>query len=261
MANGANQPGLYAGTGAQWLQPVTAVLAESDASQLKNICLYAGCQRAVRLGGVATGERALETLCGSRPEVLVLDALIQNMGLFELLGELPRLHLERRPAILVTGSLRSQKIQERLLTLGVDFIMLKPYKLSELFKTIVMLGADLSTLSARRISEHLNWYLDALRADYSTNGVWYIVLAEQVLIPRRESCPINEVYRNIAEREHISPDAAATAIHRAIAHMWAAHSEQYLQMCAYLAFSGEKPLPNAEFLGRLAQMIRQELCL
>lgn len=243
--------------------PVKVLIVDKDNAQRHNICLYARYQQEVELcGAVASGRRALELLeAEAPPDVMVLDTLVQDMDLFSLMDRLGRLRLRRRPAVILTVSNPSQEVQQKLLTLGADFIILKPYRLEMLFRSITVLGAQAEELSARQVNHYINWYMEALRANFSFTGDTYIAAALREFVPAEGSFNAEEIYQRVGALEQVSEEGVRAAIHRAICRMQKQGSEQYSAMCRYYGRPPTRVLSNGEFLFRLIQMIRQELCL
>lgn len=243
--------------------PVTALIADSDPAQLHNIALYAQYQREVRLyGALSSGEAVLRALReGPCPDVLVVDAVLRGGDVFELLGTLSRLGLPRRPALLLTAGAFPAGLRQKFLTLGVDFTMLKPYRLESLFQAVVLLGARTGKIAQKQLNQHINWHMEALRANYRYKGDCYIAMALREFAAVERSVEAEEMYQRVAELEMVEKDSVKRAIQRSIQRMQAQGTEEYRAICRYCGCAETQALPNADFLFRLLQMIRQELCM
>ncbi|MDD4850274.1 MAG: response regulator [Gemmiger sp.] len=242
-------------------EPVPTLFADAELGLRNTIRIYAASQADVEIRAtLATGRQVLAALqAGPCPEVLVLDALLQDMNLFDLLAEIGRMELKPHPAILVTAMRLSPQQQDRLLTAGCDSFILKPYSLNMLFAMVVNHAADSQAFTQRRVDRLLDWHLSALRADFSSKGVDYIRCVMQVLVPAGSAIPFNELYEQIAEGEAINCEGVVTAVRRTIKQLQSRQTEEYRDMCAYYGKHSEQGLTNAEFLSLLAQRVRQEL--
>lgn len=257
------------------LQPVTAILADYDVSQRNAVRLFAENQEQVALcGTMATGREVLSALHdGPCPEVLVLDVLLRDMNLYDLLEQIGRMNLKRRPAIILTAMQANLQQQSRLLAAGVDYIMYKPYELQVLFSTIVNFGVDLAAFEKRRTARQVEEVLYDMRADFSSKGVEYICRIEQLLVPEGALVSANEAYQTVADEvnaasrrrgrgkgtakeKELGAEGISTAVRRAIQQMGERQTDIFREMCAY---SGKSSLSNAEFLNLLALKIRQAL--
>jgi CheY-like chemotaxis protein len=241
--------------------PVRTLFADTDEEQIGNIRLYARYQHEVNLcGTVCRGNSVLDVLHGCViPDVLVLDDFLQNMNLLALLEEILRLKMKNRPVTIVTVNRYDSGMCDRLSSLGADSFLAKPYRLSDLFHTVVTLGTKSSLLTQRRLHEHINWYFNAMQADFSSCGTWYLRCAVEKTAACDSSYAINQIYDKIAAQEHVTSNAVATGIRRAIQQIQQMNTEQYCRICSYYGTRPGGMISNAEMIGRLAQLIRHEL--
>ena len=243
---------------------LTVVLADGDRGLREAVKLYASVRQEIRLrAAVATGAQVLDLLKeGQPPDVLIADACLPDMSIFELLSGLARLCLKDPPAVVVSMYATSETLCSKLLTAGADFFILKPYHLDSLFETAVYTACSTQTLQERRAYAHINWHLLALKAPASMEGTTYMrwILSELVL--RAPTATADELYRTVALREsHTTPNTISKAIGRAVQAIWKQNTQEYQQLCAYCGEGTEKPLANMRLLKSLALRIRWELWL
>ena len=258
IATNAGIAGAAAPAGAR---PVSALFADSDASQLNMIRLYGENQREVAVRGTATtGRQVLDLLQeGVCPEVLVLNSLLRDENIFDLLARIGGMTLPRHPVVMGTILKISPQQQDRLLTAGCDYLILKPYSLRYLFASVANHGQDTLAFTRRRIDRSLDWHLQSLCADYSCKGTEYIRSIEHILTQQNVTPSVTEAYQAVAEEYHLNCEGVVTAVRRAIRQIHLRQTEEYQKMYRYCGKTGNRELSNADFLFLLAQQIRQEL--
>jgi two-component system, OmpR family, response regulator len=86
-----------------------------------------------KLGGFevlscASGQAALEQAPGFRPDIILLDVMLPQMGGIELLRRLaPLIDLKQTPVVLLTGQSDDPADPDELLRLGVRKLLHKPF--------------------------------------------------------------------------------------------------------------------------------------
>lgn len=153
------------------VERVTALFADSDAAQRKMIRLYAETNDAIEASAIIdSGAEVLHILQGGlRPEVLVLDSVLSDTTIFPLLRSIRQQQIEYEPHIIVTLMPSAAPQIEKILTLGAECTIFKPYSLPELFDTVYQTAAS---------GPRLNRYLvhESVTAQLRTLGcykIWY----------------------------------------------------------------------------------------
>lgn len=150
------------------VERVTALFADSDAAQRKMIRLYAETNDAIEASAIIdSGAEVLHMLQGGlRPEVLVLDSVLSDTTIFPLLRSIRQQQIEYEPHIIVTLMPSAAPQIEKILTLGAECTIFKPYSLPELFDTVYQTAAS---------GPRLNRYLvhESVTAQLRTLGLWY----------------------------------------------------------------------------------------
>lgn len=241
---------------------LTALFADGDRGLREAVRLYASVQQDVHITEiVATGNELLSALCsGAKADVLIVDALLPDMSVFEFLSRLGRLRLKMPPAVIITLCTSSDVLRKKLLTAGADFFMLKPYRLTSLFETAIFLACDTSTLQQRRASSHINWHMEQLKAPPGMEGSAYMrrILAELV---RQEDATADELYRSLAIEVCTTPNTISKAVGRTVQAIWRQATPEYRALCEFYGEGLDRPLSNMKLIKGLAVRIRWELGL
>lgn len=242
---------------------ITAVFADSDRGQREAIKLYASAQTEVDvIAVVSDGKAVIEQLQRDlQVDVLVVDALLADMSIFELLSEISRLCLKDPPAIIVTMCTSSDVLRSKLLTYGTDFFILKPYRLPAVFEAAACIACDAPSVLERRARSHINWYLEVLHAPADADGTAYLRRMLFELVVHDELATADELCRILAEESRTTPNTISKSIGRAIREIWRQDTPEYRALCETFGENTDKPLSNMKLVKGLAGKIRWELNL
>ena len=241
---------------------ITAVFADADRGQREAIKLYASVQQEVEVAAVVSdGETVIELLRGLHPDVLVIDAILPGMSVFELLSAISRLCLKDPPAVIVTLCTPSDAMRSKLLTSGADFFILKPYRLPALFEAAAYVACDAPAVLERRARSHINWYLKELHAPANADGTAYLRRMLMELVLHDELATADGLCRSMAEASRTTPNTISKSIGRAIREIWRQCTPEYRSLCESFGESTDKPLSNMKLVKGLAGRIRWELNL
>lgn len=149
------------------VERVTALFADSDAAQRKMIRLYAETNDAIEASAIIdSGAEVLHMLQGGlRPEVLVLDSVLSDTTIFPLLRSIRQQQIEYEPHIIVTLMPSAAPQIEKILTLGAECTIFKPYSLPELFDTVYQTAA-----SGPRLNRYLVHESVTAQQPFGVNG-------------------------------------------------------------------------------------------
>ena len=156
---------------------VVAVFVTEARMERDCIRLYARTHPEVRAAAVLSGGQELlqHLRCGLTPQVLVLDVLLTDMGILTLMEEIHGLHLDPEPTILLTVPVPEQTAARRAMQIFGDCqILLKPYRLKELFDQVYLLGAGADQYRLYRARGFCRRCLQQMRADPAMSGCDYL---------------------------------------------------------------------------------------
>ena len=244
------------------LEKICALFADGDKGQCSAIRLYGISQQEIEVSAVlGSGDAVLEVLRGGLcPDVLVLDSMLRQPGIIELLRQISLIPMRRSPHILLTCFELPERETKKLLTLGVEHIILKPYSMQELFSTTFCWGSSEGNFMVYRVREQVYRLLTALQISRGTYAVNYLekLLCYEVLQEKRHTA--EEIYALVAQSETITPAGVAKAVRRLSIAMQQAGSETYRQMCIENGKPADAKLTNNELIRTLAEKIRRAMC-
>lgn len=179
------------------VERVTALFADSDAAQRKMIRLYAETNDAIEASAIIdSGAEVLHMLQGGlRPEVLVLDSVLSDTTIFPLLRSIRQQQIEYEPHIIVTLMPSAAPQIEKILTLGAECTIFKPYSLPELY------------------------------------GINYLQEAVYIAVCDRQACSLGELCTKAGEPFGVNGPAVRSALERLNARLYKSNTPAYQMLC------------------------------
>ncbi len=101
------------------------------------------------------GRAVLDSLKQFTPDVVLMDAFLQQFDALGVLKEIKNLQLDKRPVMMVMSSIDNAKFEQELMNAGADYCFLKPFDIE---------------LMAQRVRQMVKWHKDdknELILDYS----------------------------------------------------------------------------------------------
>lgn len=236
---------------------VTAARMERDC-----IRLYAQTHPEIRAAAVlSTGQELLCQLrCGLHPQVLVLDVLLTDMGILSLIEEIHALRLEPSPILLLTVPVPEQTAARRAMeAFGDCEILLKPYRLRELFDQIYLLGAGADQYRLHRIRSCCRRYLQKMRADPAMSGCDYLEQMLLYAVTAERPLTVAALYELVARDNDTQEGSVAAAIIRLSQKMQRQNTALYRELCRRCGLPEDSTLPNGKLLKGMLEMLRQEI--
>lgn len=201
--------------------------------------------------------RALEE--GARPDALILNLCLLDMDALELLNRLQALPAAGWLKVLVTSGGRNQAVHERLLSLGADYYMIKPYRMERLFDRLRLLcqgGLDRPLRLEDAVDQRLRQF-----------GIWpgddqgYLRRALcRIITARRPLRMVEDVYSAVAREAGVSLGAVDAGLRRTLKEIEQIDTPEYRRL-AGLARGTHKKMTVGAFLNILGQQIQQEQAL
>ena len=123
------------------MEPVTVLLAESDALQRERITAWLEHQPDITVAGTAAdGAEAIVRLDELRPRVLITDLLLPQADGYQVMTHAGHMPVSDRPKIIVVTSLSRPDFVARAVSLGAAYFMARPVELPLLTQRIRELG-------------------------------------------------------------------------------------------------------------------------
>lgn len=216
------------------VERVTALFADSDAAQRKMIRLYAETNDAIEASAIIdSGAEVLHMLQGGlRPEVLVLDSVLSDTTIFPLLRSIRQQQIEYEPHIIVTLMPSAAPQIEKILTLGAECTIFKPYSLPELFDTVYQTAASGPRLNRYLVHESVTAQLRTLGCYKNlAYGINYLQEAVYIAVCDRQACSLGELCTKAGEPFGVNGPAVRSALERLNARLYKSNTPAYQMLC------------------------------
>lgn len=241
---------------------VVAAFVSTARMERDCIRLYAQTHPEVSAAAILPGGKELlqQLRGGLCPQVLVLDVLLNDMGILSLLEEIRALHLNPRPVLLLSVPVPERTAARRAMqAFGDCEVILKPYSLKELFDQIYLLGAGAEQYHLYRIRGCCRRYLQKMHADPAMSGCDYL---EQMLLYALASdrpMTVAALYQLVARDNNTQEGSVAAAVVRLSQKMHRQNTGLYRQLCVRCGLPEDAVLPNGKLLKGMWELLRQEV--
>jgi two-component system response regulator (stage 0 sporulation protein A) len=231
---------------------------------------YVATQPDFELVGVAhNGNEVLEALRETRPDVLVLDMVMPHLDGLGVLEALGQAELNPRPKVIMLTGFGQDAIMQKLVEMGADYYVLKPFALDVLANRIRQLvGAPTAAAAAAAPPAHGRNLEQEVRALLQEVGVpahikGYRYLRDAILLVTYRDDLLEgvtkELYPMIARQHETTPSRVERAIRHAIEVAWSRGSVATLaRLFGQTVSLGGKP-SNSEFIAMAADRLRAQL--
>lgn len=240
------------------VERVTALFADSDAAQRKMIRLYAETNDAIEASAIIdSGAEVLHMLQGGlRPEVLVLDSVLSDTTIFPLLRSIRQQQIEYEPHIIVTLMPSAAPQIEKILTLGAECTIFKPYSLPELFDTVYQTAASGPRLNRYLVHESVTAQLRTLGCYKNlAYGINYLQEAVYIAVCNRQACSLGELCTKAGEPFGVNGPAVRSALERLNARLYKSNTPAYQMLCERNGKTPQDRLTVSELLEEMKQRI------
>ncbi len=229
-------------------------------------------EKDLELVGVAhNGLEVLDLVERTHPDVVVLDIIMPHLdgvGVLERFGDLER---EGRPKVIILTAFGQEAITQRVVELGADYYILKPFDLEVLIQRIRQLGeqpAARPQSSARERHPQTNLEAEVTNIIHEL-GIpahikGYLYLREAILLVTERvellGGVTKELYPAVAQKFETTPSRVERAIRHAIEVAWSRGNIDAIHRFFGYTVDYERGKPtNSEFIAMVADRLRMEL--
>ena len=240
---------LLANSSEAYSQDLAAVLKQSD--------------RYAVVGTANDGLHAIELLRETKPEFLVVDTMLPQADGVAVLKAANA--LDKKPMCLVLADFMTEFVSNLLVTLGVQYVLLKPCTPRAVLERLDAMRDSLTPRSPYLRSREANIeamvtsMIHEIGVPAHIKGYQYV--REAIIIAVQDMEVINAVtkvlYPEVAKRFHTTPSRVERAIRHAIEVAWDRGDLETLQgYFGYTVNSAKGKPTNSEFIAMIADRIR-----
>ena len=224
----------------------------------------------IDLVGLAyNGEEILTVIHEKKPDIVVLDIIMPHL---DGIGVLERLSAsgEKRPKIIVLTALGQESVTQRVVELGADYYILKPFNMDVLISRIRQLAGVITSLrpaatqaiKARPIDVEVTSIIREIGIPAHIKGYQYLRDAIMMIVNEVEllGAVTKVLYPMIADKYTTTPSRVERAIRHAIEVAWSRGNMDMINRIFGYTVKLEKGKPtNSEFMAMIADKLRMEM--
>ncbi len=224
--------------------------------------------------GVAyNGREGLQQINALAPDAVILDIVMPHLDGIGVLEALNQKNIDEKPAIIVVTGYSNDAMNQRVLDLGINYLMLKPFELDSLGSRLRQLKSSPASRQPMAASPAMPAMAPARRSmDYEVTNIihqmgvpahikGYQYLRDAILLVISEvnllGAVTKELYPMIAEKYNTTPSRVERAIRHAIELAWDRGNVELMSRYFGYTINLEKGKPtNSEFIAMVADRLR-----
>ncbi len=222
------------------------------------------------LVGVAyNGEQILTIVEEKNPDVVILDIIMPHLDGIGVLERLNDMH-GKRPKVIMLTAFGQESITQRVVELGADYYILKPFNMDVLASRIRQLATTITmqrpvvaqAIKARPVDVEVTSIIRDIGIPAHIKGYQYLRDAIMMIIAEMEllGAVTKVLYPRIAEKYSTTPSRVERAIRHAIEVAWSRGNMDMINRLFGYTIKVEKGKPtNSEFMAMVADKLRLEM--
>lgn len=227
-------------------------------------------QADMELVGVAyDGEQILTIMEQENPDVVILDIIMPHL---DGIGVLEKMNGQggKRPKVIMLTAFGQEAITQRVVELGADYYVLKPFNMDVLASRIRQLATTITSqrpivaqaIKARPVDVEVTNIIREIGIPAHIKGYQYLRDAIMMIISEIEllGAVTKVLYPMIAEKYQTTPSRVERAIRHAIEVAWSRGNIDMINRLFGYTVKLEKGKPtNSEFMAMIADKLRMEM--
>lgn len=254
---------------------IKITIADDNEEFCKILKEYLDKQEDMKVIDIATdGQELLRKVKSNPPDVIILDIIMPHL---DGLGVLENLDLSSdQIKVIALSAVGQDKITQRVISLGADYYIVKPFDMDVLIERIRQLvkkapspkfkeksvTAAYKPLTKKDIKMEITNIIHEIGVPAHIKGYFYLREAIFLVIENVEllSAVTKELYPAIAEKFHTTPSRVERAIRHAIEVAWNRGCVDTINNLFGYTIHSEKGKPtNSEFIAMVADKLRMDL--
>lgn len=225
----------------------------------------------IELVGVAyNGEEIVKIVEEKRPDVIILDIIMPHLDGIGVLEHLNAMSI-KKPKVIMLTAFGQENITQRVVELGVDYYILKPFNMDVLTSRIRQLASTITSqrpvvaaqaIKARPMDVEVTNIIREIGIPAHIKGYQYLRDAIMMIISEMEllGAVTKVLYPMIAEKYSTTPSRVERAIRHAIEVAWNRGNMDMINRIFGYTIKLEKGKPtNSEFMAMIADKLRMEM--
>lgn len=227
-------------------------------------------QKDIEVVGVAHNGNDVLRLAGEKkPDIMILDIIMPHLDGIGVLERLNSMGLENRPKVIMLTAFGQENITQKIVELGADYYVLKPFDLNVLIARIRQMVNSTTPASPlmnqskiKNLDTEVTNIIHEIGVPAHIKG--YLYLREAILMVVEEiellGAVTKELYPLVAEKFGTTPSRVERAIRHAIEVAWNRGNVELINNLFGYTINLDKGKPtNSEFIAMIADKLRMEI--
>jgi two-component system response regulator (stage 0 sporulation protein A) len=248
--------------------PIKVLIADDNKEFCNLLKDYIDRQSDMELVGIAhNGVEVIELIPSRRPDIIILDIIMPHLDGIGVLEKMNGMGLTHRPKVIMLTAFGQENITQRVVELGADYYVLKPFDLNTLLERIRQLSYDSKPNSTftqpgvKSLEMEVTNLIHEIGVPAHIKG--YQFLREAIILVVKDmellSAVTKELYPSIARQFNTTSSRVERAIRHAIEVTWARGNLELINALFGYSINTERGKPtNSEFIAMVADKLRMQ---
>jgi len=254
------------------ISPIKVIIADDNREFCQLLKEYIDKQPDMKLVGTAyNGSEVVDMIPVKNPDVIILDIIMPHLDGIGVLEKMSSMRLTHRPKVIMLTAFGQETITQRVVELGADYYVLKPFDLDTLIERIRQLAGNPArpfsfdgSISAnpKSLDVVVTNIIHEIGIPAHIKGYQYLREAIMLVVNDMDllGAVTKELYPAIAERFDSTPSRVERAIRHAIEVAWARGNMELINTLFGYTVNTERGKPtNSEFIAMVADKLRIQL--
>lgn len=255
-------------------EEIKIVLVDDNKEFCELVKEYLDQQENMRVVGVAyNGLEGLEQIKEHQPDVVILDIIMPHLDGIGVLEELNRQNAVQSQKIIMLTAFGHEEVTQRVVELGANYYIMKPFDLEKLVDRIQQLMAPSQQVTTsfsgaalapkkKDISIRITEIMHQIGVPAHIKGYLYLREAIEMVTKEIEllGAITKELYPMVAKKFNTTPSRVERAIRHAIEVSWERGNTKAINNIFGHSVTTESGKPtNSQFIAKIADKLRMEL--
>lgn len=255
-------------------EEIKIVLVDDNKEFCELVKEYLDQQENMRVVGVAyNGLEGLEQIKEHQPDVVILDIIMPHLDGIGVLEELNRQNAVQNQKIIMLTAFGHEEVTQRVVELGANYYIMKPFDLEKLVDRIQQLMAPSQQVTTsfsgaalapkkKDISIRITEIMHQIGVPAHIKGYLYLREAIEMVTKEIEllGAITKELYPMVAKKFNTTPSRVERAIRHAIEVSWERGNTKAINNIFGHSVTTESGKPtNSQFIAKIADKLRMEL--
>lgn len=255
-------------------EEIKIVLVDDNKEFCELVKEYLDQQENMRVVGVAyNGLEGLEQIKEHQPDVVILDIIMPHLDGIGVLEELNRQNAVQNQKIIMLTAFGHEEVTQRVVELGANYYIMKPFDLEKLVDRIQQLMAPSQQVTTsfsgaalapkkKDLSIRITEIMHQIGVPAHIKGYLYLREAIEMVTKEIEllGAITKELYPMVAKKFNTTPSRVERAIRHAIEVSWERGNTKAINNIFGHSVTTESGKPtNSQFIAKIADKLRMEL--